>query len=168
MKVADALAQLHAAAEHLRAEYPEIAGDEELWLSSLESLTDAVDLAAALAERVLHLQALEAAALERARSLQARAKRFENEQNRLRDIVLALVDAAGGRKIVLASLTLSPRNTPPKIVEHDASLTPPEMLLEVVVKKPNRDKIKEALELGADVPGWRRTQGGRSLAILVR
>jgi hypothetical protein len=168
VKVQEALEQLHGAAEMLRTQFPEIGSDDDLWLSSLESVTDATALAEQLAERAIHLVALQAAALDRAKQLQARAKRFEAEEDRLREILLALVDAAGGRKMVFSGATLSPRNTPAKVVANDPTLTPDEYMIEVVSKKPDTRAIRDALELGAEVPGWYRNQGGRSLSILVR
>jgi hypothetical protein len=167
MKIADVLAELRAAAQHLEAEHPDLAADERAWTDTLDGLTDGLDLAEYLAERVLHLEAMECAALQRAKALQARAKRFEAEQDRLRALILALVDAAGGKKVVRAALTLSPRNTPPRIIATDPAATPAEYLQTVTKTEPDKTKIKEALEMGAVVEGWMRSNGGRSLAIKV-
>jgi hypothetical protein len=168
MRVEEALSELHSAAELLRAQFPEIAADDEVWLSSIESLSDGLDLAEALAERALYLVALQAAAIERARTLQARAKRFEAEEERLRGVITALVEAAGGKKIVRAGLTLSPRTLQPKVVATDEAATPAEYLQTVTVQKPDRRAIRDALELGAEVPGWYLSNSQRSVAILVK
>ena len=168
MRVDEALASLHAASEMLRRDHPEVASDDELWLSSIESCSDGLDLAEMLSERVIHLLSLQAAALERARALQARAKRFEADEERLRAIILALVDAAGGRKVVRSGVTLSPRNTPAKAVAVDAAATPDEYMVEVVTRKPDAKAIRDALEIGAQVDGWYLQNSSRSLSILVR
>jgi hypothetical protein len=168
MRVQDALDQLRAASEQIATQFPDIIGDDELWLTSLESLTDATALAEALAERAIYLVSLQSAALDRAKQLQARAKRFEAEEERLRSILLAMVDAAGGTKMVFSGCTLSPRNTPARVLANDPALTPDTYMVEVVSKKPDTKAIRDALEMGAEVPGWYRNQGGRSLSILVR
>lgn len=168
MRVEEALASLHAASEMLRRDHPELAGDDELWLSSIESCSDGLELAEMLSERVIHLISLQAAALERARALQARAKRFEADEERLRAIVLALVDAAGGRKVVRAGVTLSPRTVPAKAVAVDETQTPAEYLVTVTTQKADRKAIRDALEIGAQVDGWYLQNSSRSLSILVR
>jgi hypothetical protein len=166
--VQDALEQLRAASEHLRATYPDIEADDELWQSSLESMTDATELAGWLAERCLHLAALENAAKERAAALAARAKRFAADQERLRDVILSLIDAAGGKKMTLATVTLSPRTIPPKVVATDEAATPADYLLTVTTTKPDRKAIRDALEIGAQVDGWYLQNSTRTLALLVK
>lgn len=168
MRVEEALSQLHGAAETLRAQFPGIIDDDEVWLSSIESLSDGLDLAEALAERAIYLVSMQAAALDRAKALQARAKRFEAEEERLKAIILALVEAAGGKKVVRSGVTLSPRNVPAKVVAVDEAQTPPQYMIEVVTTKPDRKAIRDALEIGAEVDGWMMTNGGRSIALLVR
>jgi hypothetical protein len=158
MRIETALEELRSAADSLRAQFPGIDSDDTAFLDTLEGM----------AERAIYLVSLQAAALDRAKQLQARAKRFEAEEERLRSILLALVDAAGGKKMVFSGATLSPRNTPAKVVANDPALTPDEYMIEVVSKKPDTKAIRDALELGAEVPGWYRNQGGRSLSILVR
>jgi hypothetical protein len=168
MRIDAALAELHSAAAMLREQFPGIEADDELWLTSLESVTDAVDLAEALAERAIYLVSLQAAALDRAKQLQARAKRFEAEEERLRGVITALVEAAGGKKIVRAGLTLSPRTLQPKVVATDEAATPPEYLQTITVQKPDKRAIRDALEIGAEVPGWYLSNSQRTVAILVK
>lgn len=167
MRIDDAVAQLRAAAEALAAEHPDLAEDERAWLDTLDGLTDGLDLAEWLAERALHLSALEDAAVERARALHARAKRFGADQERLKGLILALVDAAGGKKVVRASMTLSPRATPAKLIEVDPAQTPPDMLRQPP-PEPDKGAIKDALKAGHNVPGWQLSNGGRTVAILTR
>lgn len=167
MKIEEVIARLRQAADTLAVESPDLADDERAWIDTLDGLTDGLDLAEWLAERALHQAALAAAAKERAKALTARAARFEADEERLRGLVLALVDAAGGKKVVRASMTLSPRNTAPKLIETDASLTP-EHLKKSPPAVPDKDAIREDLKAGFDVPGWQMSNGGRSLAILTR
>lgn len=168
MNVQTALAELYCAATTLRTQFPDLDSDDAAWLDTLQGCTSGVDLAERLAERAIHLVSLQSAALDRAKQLHARAKRFEAEEERLREILLALVDAAGGKKMVFSGCTLSPRNTPARVVANDPTLTPDIYMVETVSKKPDQRAIRDALELGAEVPGWYRNQGGRSLSILVR
>lgn len=168
MRIDEALNQLHSASEQLRAQFPGLVDDDTAWLDTIDGMTDGLDLAEYLAERALNLVSMQAAALERAKALQARAKRFEAEEERLKAIILALVEAAGGKKVVRSTMTLSPRATPPKVVAIDESATPPEYLVEVTTTKPDKKAIRDALEIGAEVPGWLLTNGGRALAILVK
>jgi hypothetical protein len=168
MKIDAALAELHSAAEMLREQFPGIEADDVAWLDNLDGVTDAVSLCEHLAERAIHLVALQSAALDRAKQLQARARRFEAEEERLRGVLLALVDAAGGKKMVLPSATLSPRNVAAKIVASDESKTPAQYMIEIVSHRPDRKAIRDAIEIGADVDGWYAQPASRSLAILVR
>lgn len=167
MKIDEAIARLREAADALAVEHPDLAADERAWIDTLDGMTDGLDLAEWLAERCLHLSSLEDAAAERAKALHARVRRFGADQDRLKALILALVDAAGGKKVVRASMTLSPRNTPARVMEIDASLTPPTLLMQPP-PVPNKAAIKDALAQGAEVPGWAMSNGGRSLAILTR
>jgi hypothetical protein len=168
MQIADVLTQLRTAADALTADHPELAADERAFVDTLDGLTDGLDLAEHLAEKCLQLSSLEDAAIERARILHARARRFAAEQDRLKALILALVDAAGGRKVVRPSVTLSPRNTPARLQEIDASLTPLDYLKTVTTTAPDKSAIREALDLGAQIPGWAKSNGGRSIALLTR
>jgi hypothetical protein len=168
MRIENALAELHSAAEMLREQFPGIEADDTAWMDNLEGVTDAVSLCEHLAERAIYLVSLQAAALDRAKQLQARAKRFEAEEERIRGILLALVDAAGGRKMVFSGCTLSPRNTQPKVIAADETKTPPQYMTEIVSQRPDRKAIRDALEIGAEVDGWYMQPAGRSLAVLVR
>jgi hypothetical protein len=168
VRIEEALAQLRGASEQLQEQHPGLIDDDTAFLDTIDGMTDGLDLAEYLAERAISLVAMQASALERAKALQARAKRFEAEEDRLKAIILALVEAAGGKKVVRSSVTLSPRNTPPKVVAVDEAATPPEYMVEVVTQRPDKKAIRDALEIGAEVPGWLLTNGGRTLAILVR
>jgi hypothetical protein len=167
VKIDEAIAQLRAAAEALSLDYPDLAEDERAWIDTLDGMTDGLDLAEWLAERVLHLEAMEAVVAERAKRLQARGKRFAADQDRLKSMILALVDAAGGKKVVRPAMTLSPRATPAKLIEVDAAQTPPGMLRQPP-PDPDKPAIKSALAAGQDVPGWQLSNGGRTVAILTR
>lgn len=168
MRIDEALAQLHSAAETLQQQHPGLIDDDTAWLDTLDGMTDGLDLAEYLAERAINLVAMQAAAMDRAKALQARARRFEAEEERLKAIILALVEAAGGKKVVRPGVTLSPRNTPAKVVAIDEARTPAEYLTEVVTTKPDRKAIRDALELGAEVDGWMLSNGGRTIALLVK
>jgi hypothetical protein len=168
MRIDAALAELRSAADSLREQFPGIDSDDTAFMDTLEGCTSAVGLAEHLAERAIYLASLQAAALDRAKTLQARAKRFEAEEERLRGILLALVDAAGGTKMVFSGCTLSPRNTPAKVIATDEAATPPDYLITVTSTKPDRKSIRDALEIGAQIDGWYLQNAGRSLSILVR
>lgn len=167
MKIDEAIARLREAADALAVEHPDLAADERAWIDTLDGMTDGLDLAEWLAERVLHLKDMTRSVEARAEALYKRGQRFDADADRLRGLILALVDAAGGKKVVRASMTLSPRPTPAKLVEVDAKLTPAAMLKQPP-PVPNKDAIREALMLGGEVPGWAMSNGGRSLAILTR
>jgi hypothetical protein len=124
MRIDEALAQLHSASEMLQQQFPGLIDDDAAWLDNARRLTDGLDLAEYLAERAIHLVAMQAAAIERARALQARAKRFEAEEEKIKAIILALVEAAGGKKVVRPGVTLSRAHVPPKVVATDEAQTP--------------------------------------------
>jgi hypothetical protein len=167
MRVDETLAQLRAAADALAEDHPDLAADDRAWIDTLDGLTDALDLAEYLAERVLHLSAMEDAAAERAKVLHARARRFGAEQERIKGVILAIVETAGGKKIVRPSVTISPRATLPKLVEIDATQTPATMLRQPP-PEPDKTAIKDALKRGESVPGWALSNGGKTVALLTR
>lgn len=77
MKIAEAIEQARAAAETLRAEFPGIEDDLPLWEASIDSLTDATDLADWLVNRALDREQMARMAKERADALRDRGERFK-------------------------------------------------------------------------------------------
>lgn len=167
MKVEEALRELRAAATWLSENHPDLAADEQAWVDTLDGITNGLDLAEYLAERMLKLEALEQAARQRAGEIEGRARRFAAQQEKLRNLVQALVEAAGGKPVVRPTVTLSLRAVAPKVIEIDASRTPPEYLRQPPAT-PDRTAIREALKAGKEVDGWTLSNGAKSLSILTR
>lgn len=167
MRIDEALESIRAAAEQLAADHPDLLADDQAWIDTLAGLTDGLDLAEHLAERCLHLIALQLHAAERSRAMAARAQRLAKAEENLRGVILALVDAAGGKKVVRPTLTLSPRTKAARLAATDPDATPPEYT-KAGPRIPDRDRIREALELGGEVAGWTIEPERRSLAILTK
>lgn len=167
MRIDEALESIRAAAEQLSADHPELAADDQAWIDTLSGLTDGLDLAEHLAERCLHLLALQLHAAERSRAMAARARRFERAEERLRGVILALVDAAGGKKVERPALTLSPRTKSPRLAATAPDATPAHYMT-AGPRIPDRPRIREALEMGGEVSGWTLTPETRTLAILTK
>lgn len=165
--VATVLAELHNAVARLEADHPDLAHEDRAWVDSIDGETSALDLAEHLAEKCLHLAAMEDAAAERVKALQARARRFDADQKRIKALILMLMEGANINKLVRPSLTLSARSLPPRLLEIDESKTPSDYMKQPP-PVPDKTKIAEALKLGGDVDGWSLSNGARTVAVLVR
>jgi len=152
VNVADAIAEARRAAEALRAEYPDAEADADLWDSSVESLTDALDVADWLVARALDREALADAAKARADAMKARAERFARAAKGAKAAALAILDAAGVRKRERPEFTVTVRAGQPAVVIVDAAALPP-ALLRQPPPEPDKAAIKAALMGGAAVPG---------------
>jgi hypothetical protein len=152
----------------LQQQFPGLIDDDAAWLDNLDGLTDGLDLAEYLAERAIQ-PGCHAGRGARARPHAAGPRQaVRGRGGKLKAIILALVEAAGGKKVVRPGVTLSPRSTPPKVVATDEAQTPAQYMIEVVTQKPDKKAIRDALEIGAEVDGWMMTNGGRTIALLVR
>lgn len=167
MKITDAIAQARAAAEALRAEYPDMEADADLWDSSIESMTDAPGLADWLVSRALDREAMARAAKERADALRARSERFRRAAEKAREVALAIYDAAGIRKRETVEWTASIRIGPPKVIITDAALLESRFLRH---RDPEPDKaaLKDALTAGEIVAGAELSNAGLQLTVRIK
>jgi Siphovirus Gp157 len=81
----------------------------------------------------------------------ARAKAIQARADRIRDFVLATMQASGIQKINSTRLSLAVRQNPPSVVILDADLVPTEFRLpppEPVAPGPDKKAIKAAIEAG--------------------
>ena len=167
MKIADALAQARAAADALRAEYPDMEADLDLWDSSIESMTDAPNLADWLVARALDRESMAKAAKERADALRERAERFKRAAESARGVALAIYEAAGIKKRETVEWTASIRNGTPKVIITDAALIESRFLRQPP-PDPDKAAIGAALKAGEAVFGAELSNAGPQLQIRTR
>lgn len=94
-----------------------------------------------------------------------RVARFKQRIDSRKKAIGSLLDCAGLTKLMLPEATLSLRTLKPgpKVAEIDS--LPEQFVDEKIVRKPNLDAIKEAIERGETIPGVVMTNGGSSLSV---
>lgn len=167
MKITEAIEQARAAAQSLRAEYPDIEDDADLWDTSIESMTDALDVADWLINRALDRESMASAAKERADALKARAERFARSGKTAKAAALAIYESAGIKKRETVEWTASLRAGQPAVVITDAALIPAAYLRQLP-PEPNKTALKEVLQAGARVPGAELSNGAPSITVRTR
>jgi hypothetical protein len=107
-----------------------------------------------------HFEAAEAAAIAERTRLDARARYFARQHDRLTEYVLAVLTASKLDRIDGETSTLARHRNPPRVVIDDDSAVPTEFLrwpdpLPDPDPEPDRNAIKAAIRGGAEVPGCR-------------
>ncbi len=94
-----------------------------------------------------------------------RIARFKHRIDARKKAIASLMDCAGLTKLPLpeATLSLQTLKPGPKVSELDD--LPEQFVDERIVRKPNLDAIKEAVERGETIPGVVMTNGGTSLSV---
>lgn len=94
-----------------------------------------------------------------------RIARFRQRIAARKKAIASLMDCAGLTSLPLPEATLSLRTLKPgpRVTEIDD--LPEQFVDEKIVRKPNLDAIKEAVERGETIPGVIMTNGGSSLAV---
>jgi hypothetical protein len=164
VKISEAIEQARAAAEALRAEFPGIEDDLPLWEASIDSMTDAADLADWLVNRALDREQMARMAKERADALRERGERFKRAAESARTCALHIYEAAGIRKRETVEWTASVRLGTQKVIVTDANALESRFLRN---REPEPDKtaIKAALEAGEFIDGAELSNAGPQLQI---
>lgn len=149
--------------EILRASFPELAEDEELWLLSLTSETDIDLLLTKIVDRLDDVAALCGGLAGKIAEFEARQERYEQQQRKLRDVALAVMQAAGIKKMELPSATLSVRAGSTKVVINDEASVPD--ILCKITRTPDKVKIRDMLRDGAAVNWAHLETGEQTLAV---
>ena len=164
VKIKDAIDQARAAAESLRAQFPEIEDVLPLWDASIDSMTDAADLADWLVDRALDREQMARMAKERAKALAERGARFERAAESARACALSIYEAASIRKRETVAWTASVRLGTQKVIVTDAGELESRFLKH---REPEPDKtaIAAALKAGEFVAGAELSNAGPQLQV---
>lgn len=149
--------------ESLRAEYPEVFGDDEDALLALESETDLTELATRLVKMVREEDADISGIDGYVAELQARKARKARKAEAGRSMLLALLESSGVQKLPLPIATLSVGRKPVSVIVCDEAALPDQFFR--IKREPNKTAIKSAIEDGADVPGAHLSNGGTRLIV---
>ncbi len=167
MKIAEAIEQARSAAEALRAEYPGIEDDLPLWDASLDSLTDAPQLADWLVNRALDREQMARMAKERADALRDRGERFKRAAESARRCALSIYEAAGIKLREQVEWTASVRVGTQKVIVTDANALE-SRFLRSREPEPDKNAIKAALEAGEFIDGAELSNAGPQLQVRTR
>jgi hypothetical protein len=107
------------------ASLKELCGDDEdLLRDTVEGETDLDGFASHCVDQILADEAFAEAVGKMIADLQARKKRFENRQERIRTLLAMTLDAAGTKKIQLPQATISMSSRAPSLVINDEAEIP--------------------------------------------
>lgn len=146
--------------------YPELADDEVLRADVLEGSTNLHEALAVMVRRLRDDETLCGALTDLIKTMQERRARFELRMRSIEGVIFSLMHAADLKKVELAEATLSFRNNPPKVVITDEAALPHYYLRNK--PEPDKTKIKEALQLGEEIPGACLSNGSVSLSVRVK
>jgi len=162
------VAALERQIEDLIASYPELAEDETLRADMVSGSTDAEEILSKVVDRMQTAEAMVSAITARKNDLDARKSRYEREAEAMRSLAFRIMNAANLRKMPLPEATLSIRSVAPSVTITDASQLPSEFVVTKTETRPDRQKIKEALQEGKIIPGACLSNGGETISIRVK
>lgn len=87
------------------------------------------------------------------KNMDNRIKKAESLIERLKSSLLWSMEKSGDTKVESSELTIYLKNNPPCVVVNNEDLIPHEYMREIVKYDPDKDRIKNALKLGVDIPG---------------
>jgi hypothetical protein len=151
----------------LLREYPDLVEDDVLRLDMIEGETDFSKIMTRLVRLVQDAKALQDGTTERLNELSQRKKRFEHRVDAFRDLIRLLMETAGTKKLELPEATLSMRAGIPSLVGDPDPNELPDTLVKIE-RKPDRTKIREALERGDLIPGCALSNSPPSLTLRVK
>ena len=161
---AQAYADMQAA---LLEEFPEI--DAQTLADTLEGCSDFPEAVDRFVSKIQDLDAKAAVAKQRAEQLRGTADRYAKEatrrKQRLTQILEQVFEGREKKSMKLPCGTVGLRAVPPKADGEGTEGLPVEFITVTMSEKPDRKAIKQALESGAIVPGYRLTNGGLTLSI---
>jgi hypothetical protein len=149
--------------ERLEAEFPE--ADEEALLDTLEGMTKLTDMLAEVLRSCLEDQSFVAALKARVVDMQARLSRFEERVRKKRELVAAVMENAGLKKLLEPDFTVSLRPARAPLVIIDGESVPGDFWKPQPAKL-DRQGLIAALGAGRDIPG--ALLGNPSMTLSVR
>lgn len=140
---------------------------EEVIADTLEGLQGELQVKAQSVARFIANQDAMADAIDNAAAAMAvRAKRLRSRTEYLRGYLLTNMQAAGIQKLDSPELVVQVKKNPAAVVVFDEASVPAEFMVQPPPPprppaRPDKNKIKDALKCGQDVPGCRLEQGVR-------
>lgn len=150
----------------LRVNFPELIGDEALWLDTLEGQTGINELMGQLIMLDQEAQEYAAANIVIAEAFTARARRFKARSDKLRQMIKGALRAADLPKWqgLEGSITITkPRS---RCVVNDVDALPQGYFK--IERKPETAAIKTALEAGEVIPGAALEYGEASIMVKIK
>jgi hypothetical protein len=135
-------------------EYPELADDEFLRADMLASETDMYEVLTTIHRGIEDSKSLLDGATARMDELKSRRARMQRRVDFGRALITSILMSADLKKVELPEVTLSLRNNPPQMLGEvtDAGALPDDLVK--ITRTADRVKIRQALELGREVPGF--------------
>lgn len=159
--------QLQIEIEALIRQYPEIAEDEILRADMLDGETSISDVITSLIRLGEDARAMRDGTKERLEELKARGERFGRRIDFARALIFKILETANLRKVELPEATVYLRNNPPQLVgEVDGDKLPDDLVK--IERKPDKKKIKEALQAGLTLEGLALSNSPPSVVVTVK
>ena len=163
MNIHQVIADLKIAIDGIRTAHPELADDPEFACEVFSAETDLENILARLVDYSNDAKAMACAVKARRGELGLRQDRFELKAERLRALILNLMERAGLPKVELTEATLSIRHIPPAPIVADEDALPGQFFR--IKRTPNLEMIKEVIATGNSIPGIVMSNGHTSLTV---
>ena len=158
--------QLRLQIAALIREYPELENDEFLRADTIEGQTDMAGVLTSLHRMVEDARALRDGTQARLDELQARKQRMQKRVDFGRDLIAAVLESAGTKKVELPEVTLSLKNNPQRLLGEGLEALPDELVK--IKREPDKAKIREWLERGVAVEGYQLSNAPPSLLVRIK
>ncbi len=146
--------------------FPELLEDQQALDDTLEGISYAPDMIANIIRDAREDEANATALSIMIREMSDRKARFSARAERRYTMAEHLMDAIGLRKLAMPDFLASIRPVRPKVQITDEAALPDRFVRHKT--EPDKIAIREALEAGSEVPGAVLSNGGVTLAILVK
>ncbi|MBC7357613.1 MAG: siphovirus Gp157 family protein [Desulfacinum sp.] len=159
-----ALYELAADYRHALEKLADLDLPEEVVQDTLEALKGEVEVKATnVAAFIRNLEALAEQIRQAEARMAERRKAIESRAERVRQYLLANMQACGITKIESPWFAIAIRKNSPSVEIVDEAAIPPELMIAPPPPppKPNKEAIKALLKAGQEVPGARLSQGVR-------
>lgn len=153
--------------ERLLKQYESLHDDEETLHDTLDGETDLTDQLIAIARSSENDQILVDGIKARIKELGDRANRIGLRQEKKKELVTSTMVAVGRKSIEAPDFTISLANSPQAVIITDEKLIPSAYLNQPdpPAPKPDRKKIKDALQGGVSIPGATLNNGAPYIKI---
>lgn len=151
----------------IEAQLREFEDDPQTLLDTLEGETELHEALLLVADRIMDLQSQATGVKSRIEDMTARKDRLEKSAETLRTVILQAMDTAGLKTVPGGCVTLSLRETAPKLIVSDEAAIPSDYWIPQPPKL-DRKTLLAALKDKQDTPGAELSNGGISLAMRVK